>query len=77
MRQEFQFKRIPKHQASTMQIAEYYFYEAKPLLYLVFSLLVLNAYKSFDLWVKYTALGIVLFSAYVIYSRLTHRGYIK
>lgn len=50
-------------------------YEIKPLFYLTVCLSVLNRYEQFDLWVKYAALGILVFTLYIIVSRLNYRGF--
>lgn len=52
-------------------------YELKPIFYTVFSILILRSAYSNDMLIKLASIGILIFSAFIVYARLYHRGYIK
>lgn len=69
------YLKIRKHQPTVAVTAEKYFYELKPLIYFAICFNALTQYDQFDLWVKYSALGVLVFTIYITLSRLNHRGF--
>lgn len=49
-------------------------YELKPIIYFFFSVAVLRLSDSLELWIKFSAVGILVFSLYIIYCRMVYRG---
>jgi hypothetical protein len=69
--------RKPVSEVTAIDALEAFWYEIKPVFYAVFSIFILRSTYSQDSVIKIATLGILLFAASIIYSRLYHRGYIK
>ncbi|MEK6556598.1 MAG: hypothetical protein AABZ31_15215 [Bdellovibrionota bacterium] len=69
------------HQLSRSAVSshplEKLYYEAKPLILTVFAFYGLTSNYSNTFFVKFNILTLFVLAAYVTYSRLLHRGYIK
>lgn len=53
------------------------FYELKPIIYTLFSFMILRSAYSADFFIKTASFGVLIFGLFIIYARLHYRGIIK
>jgi hypothetical protein len=68
--------KVKREQLTTWEALEGVFYEIKPLLYMTFAFTAIRGPGTSTLWIKYTALSILIYGAYITFCRLSNRGHI-
>ncbi len=71
------FSRKAQATAVSTNPIEKLYYETKPLILTLFAFWGLSSHYANNFIVKLNILVLFILSAYIVYSRLIHRGYIK
>ena len=70
-------RRTTRSAAASSNPLEKIYYELKPLILTSFAVIGLSSTHSHTFFVKLNILVLFVLAAYLTYSRLVHRGYIK